>query len=459
MPGGLRNRERRRAELALGKALVADRAHGRARDILANLAADEAAPSRIRYLALLELGRIKARDGDLEAAAESARRAVELFPPAEDTFEDAERHEVEAEIALLRGEAEAARGLIGGVVALFAEDDLAGREVEARLLEAAILDRLGRPDEAERTLSAALRRAGARMLAGGADKVRDRLAQRDPSGLAWLPGAEISVPAPHGSSRFVRRRPLGGGGFGTVSRAYDLETGQEIALKNLQLSTIYDPDVRAKRLDSARREAGLTSRIQHPGIGRVYGIFDDADGETILVREMVEGPTLRELEGAGPRERIAILAQLCQALAAVHAAAIIHRDLKPENVILRDGRTPVLIDFGISTPDDASRMPGSFTAAYAAPEQIGNRPVDIRADIFALATMAFELLLGRLPPRAPEGWYRFGARRGWAASIRAGLSGPLPAAAADALTRSLSPRPSQRVATASDLALELQAAL
>lgn len=457
--GGPDATERRRAEIVLVRVLIAADEPLRARSVAEALEADDGAASRIRFLAALELARIAGRIGDLEVAGDALANAARHLAPAAGSFEVAERAEVEAEMALARGDAAAAERLIAIAIARYAEDDLSGREVDARLVEATILDRLGRPDESAQTLSAALRRATAHGLVGRQDAIRHRLAERDVSTFGFLPGASVNVPSPSASSRFVRRRPLGAGGFGTVSRAYDLETGQEVALKNLGLATIYDVTARDRRLDGARREAAMAARIQHPGVGRVYGIFSDPDGETLLVRELVEGPSLRELGPTGPRERLAILAQLCQALAAVHAASVVHRDMKPENVILRDGRMPVIIDFGISTAGTERPRSPSFTAGYAAPEQMAGGAVDARADLFALATIAVEWFLGSLPERAPAGWLAVAGRRRWAADLRASLGPHLPADAIDPILATLAPRPASRRATAQDLALAFQQAL
>ncbi len=99
--------------------------------------------------------------------------------------------------------------------------------------------------------------------------------------------------------------------------------------------------------------------------------------------------------------RIAI--RIAQPLAAIHRAGVIHRDLKPENVILRHGRDPVIIDFGIAHIDHpgATPAPGLGTATYMPPEQAAGRPLDARCDVFALGTIILEWLSG-LPADDPD---------------------------------------------------------
>ncbi|HEX8165108.1 MAG TPA: serine/threonine-protein kinase [Beijerinckiaceae bacterium] len=453
----LRASERLPARLALTQALVAAGDLAEARRILAGLDRDPDASPRVRFLALLETARVALRSGASPEAEALLARAAPLLPTDAQAFEHVELREVEAELAFRTGRAEAALALIRAVVARFAEDGLAGREVGARLQEAEILDRLGRGEEAERTLTAALRRAAARSLSGTADVVRERLAARDRPAGAWAPDAPPAVPPPAAGSRFVRRRPLGEGGFGSVSRAYDLETGAEVALKALRLGSLYDPAARAARLDAARLEAAAASRIRHPGVGRVYGVLEEAGGEALLVRELIEGPTLRQAMAAalGPSEKAGLLAHLAHALAAVHAAGVTHRDLKPENVVLRDGRLPVIIDFGISAVGRHAG-PSALTPAYAAPEQIAGRAVDERADLYALGAIAFELLTGRLPERAPLGAAAFLARRRRARRLREELAAVLPGPAVEAVARMLDPSPRARPA-AGDVALAFQA--
>src|SRR6185295_5919055 len=116
------------------------------------------APPRLILLAHLEASRAAVMSGNLAEAAEALDQARTHAPDGGDAFERIEIAEVEAELALARGGADQAAALLGDVISRYADDDLAAREVRARLLHARALEALGRGDEAARTLSAALRR-------------------------------------------------------------------------------------------------------------------------------------------------------------------------------------------------------------------------------------------------------------------------------------------------------------
>ena len=98
-----------------------------------------------------------------------------------------------------------------------------------------------------------------------------------------------------------------------------------------------------------------------------------------------------------------LLARLAFALAAIHAAGVVHRDLKPDNIVLRDGASPVVVDFGIAVIDKVPDLArGAGTLSYMAPEQVRGRRTDLRADLYSLGVIAHELL-GAGRPEPPVG--------------------------------------------------------
>jgi tRNA A-37 threonylcarbamoyl transferase component Bud32 len=419
------------------------------------------ASTRMCHLAAIEEARIAARENDLDTARACLAKARDLAPPQTEAFGRIEQQQAEAEFALAERNPSAALELMRPVIARYAADDLAGREVVARLFEARTLDLLDRGEEADRTLAAALRRAVGRGLSGYADEVRAQLALRGRPQNALPPALEAGEPDIGSASRFVRRRPLGAGGFGSVSRAYDLELGKEVVLKRLRLMSVYDPELRSSRLEAARTEVAIASRIRHPGVGQVFGLLIEPDDEALLVRELIEGPTLREAMAGTLHvaERLGLAAHLAHCLAAIHAAGVVHRDLKPENVVLRNGLMPVIIDFGVSAiAGTKSSHEGANTKAYAAPEQLRGRSIDARADLYALGTICYELFLGSLP-EPPEGGMRGFLRSGGRARrIKEALvETGAPDAAADVVARLLAYSRRDRPARARDVALALQA--
>ncbi len=207
---------------------------------------------------------------------------------------------------------------------------------------------------------------------------------------------------------------LGRGGMGVVYKARQKSLNRLVALK------LVAPE-REKDAAFARRfalEAETLAKLNHPGIVTIYD-FGQADGLFYLVMEFVDGVTLRRLLDAGrvsPREALAIVPQICDALQYAHDQGIVHRDIKPENILLdRRGRVKVA-DFGVAklvqgenepiSGRSALAGPTSLTGAgktlgtprYMAPEQVQHpAEVDHRADIYALGVVLYQMLTGELP--------------------------------------------------------------
>jgi tRNA A-37 threonylcarbamoyl transferase component Bud32 len=452
--------ERRGGQLYRSHALMALGDLSGAKAILSEIELS-AASHRMRHLVAMQRARVAIREHDLSAARVYLDEANELAPVQPDSFGRIEQKQVQAELAFADGNPAAALDLMRAVIARYAADDLAGREVVARLFEARTLDLLERGEEADRTLAAALRRAVARGLSGYADEIRAQLALRGRPQNAQPPALEQGLPELSSTGRFVRRRPLGVGGYGSVSRAYDLELGKEIVLKRLELASIYDPELRAGRLEAARTEIAAASRIRHPGVGQVFGLLIEPDGEVLLVRELVEGPTLREAMAGSlhAAEKLGIMTHIAHCLAAIHAASVVHRDLKPENVVLRNGLMPVIIDFGVSAIGRAkATSEGANTQAYAAPEQLAGRAVDAGADLYAFGSICYELFLATLPERPSAGIRGFLASKERSNRIRAAMrESGAPEGVAEVVTRLLAGHRRDRPRKARDVALALQA--
>ncbi|MBV2152288.1 protein kinase [Kitasatospora sp. SUK 42] len=158
------------------------------------------------------------------------------------------------------------------------------------------------------------------------------------------------------------------------------------------------------------RECRVTAALDHPGLVTVFDAGED-EGELYLVMQRIPGVSLADLiaeDAPFPVERaVAVAAQLCAALAAVHAIPVVHRDLKPSNVMVRqDGRT-VLLDLGIATALDTETTRLTLTGvpigspAYMAPEQALAATTDPRSDLYSLGCLLHEMLAGEEPFRAP----------------------------------------------------------
>ncbi|WP_051717703.1 serine/threonine-protein kinase [Streptomyces megasporus] len=219
------------------------------------------------------------------------------------------------------------------------------------------------------------------------------------------------------ADRYRLTELLGSGAMGQVWGGHDLGLGERrIAVKLMHsgrmasLSGSTGPEELRERFE---RECRVTAQLDHPGLVAVHDAGRDGD-ELYLVMQRLEGSDLSdhlaEQEPYPWRWAVAVVAQMCSALVAVHAVHIVHRDLKPGNVIVRpDGRV-VILDLGIAavkTGGDTTRLTrtGALvgTPVYMAPEQaVGGTPVGPRADLYALGVLLYELLTGRVPFEAPE---------------------------------------------------------
>ena len=199
--------------------------------------------------------------------------------------------------------------------------------------------------------------------------------------------------------RLVVQRLIGEGGMGSVYYAWDELKGRPIALKFLNLAGASDPEV----LTRFKREGQRCSQIRHPHVIRIHALGREK-GKVFIASEFIEGRNLHQMvqeEGAlSPDAALGIVRDAASGLGAAHAEGIVHRDLKPENVMVRasDGCVKVL-DFGIAKDLDASvaltRL-GTYvgTPGYSAPEQVMGKEVDLRADIYSLGTILYELITG-----------------------------------------------------------------
>ena len=205
-----------------------------------------------------------------------------------------------------------------------------------------------------------------------------------------------------GSYRIVEK--IGEGGMGAVYRAVDEMLDREVAIKAIRPELARDPEI----VERFRAEAKILARVHHPAIATIYSFFHDG-GELFLAMEFVRGRTLSEALAAGGalpwRRAVALLATALEGIEQAHRAGIIHRDLKPDNLMLTEGSTLKVMDFGIA------RVPGTNhltrtglligTLRYVAPEQIRGEEVDRRTDLYALGVVLYQMLTGRVPFEGP----------------------------------------------------------
>jgi serine/threonine-protein kinase len=213
--------------------------------------------------------------------------------------------------------------------------------------------------------------------------------------------------------RFRIERLIGRGGMGEVYAARHAATGKEVALKVIRSAQAAGKD----HVRRFMREARAATAIDHPNVIEVYDVFADAEGNPVMVMELLKGEPFsryRERTRALKLHEVAeILLPAARALRAAHEKGIIHRDLKPDNIFLAvtpAGRTTKVLDFGIAKVLDPTKISsetqgqqtstGSIlgTPHYMSFEQaMSDKGVDHRTDIWAMGVMIFEALTGRRP--------------------------------------------------------------
>ncbi|MBL8721418.1 MAG: protein kinase [Myxococcales bacterium] len=200
--------------------------------------------------------------------------------------------------------------------------------------------------------------------------------------------------------RFRVEAALGEGGMGAVYRARDEDLDDLVALKVLRPEVAEVPGI----LERFRREVKLARRVTHPNVARTFDL--GVDGEVrFLTMELLQGtPLSRRTRAGGLPDVLRIGAEIARGLVAAHAAGVLHRDLKPDNVMVEASGRVAITDFGIARglDPDSSRMTQTVgqtlgTPAYMAPEQVEGRPLDGRADVYALGVVLYELITGELP--------------------------------------------------------------
>jgi TolB-like protein/Tfp pilus assembly protein PilF len=213
------------------------------------------------------------------------------------------------------------------------------------------------------------------------------------------------------AGRYLVERELARGGMGRVYVASDRVLGRSVALKMLKKAH------GAVSIERFRREARAVSGLSHPNVVAIHDAGDE-NGEPYIVQELLSGHTVRRLlaERSLPlAEAIGLGLQCARGLSAAHEKNILHRDLKPENLFVTDRGTLKILDFGLAKMIPAEGAPSLETLSdsnedhdplsgltragqilgtvgYMSPEQVRGEEVDLRADIFALGLVLYELV-------------------------------------------------------------------
>jgi len=189
---------------------------------------------------------------------------------------------------------------------------------------------------------------------------------------------------------------LGRGGMGEVYRAEDLRLGQTVALKFLPHQQVAHP----RQIQYFYDEVRLSQRLAHPHICRVHDLIEIGPLRCLSM-EYIEGENLQTLlRRIGPlpeAKGIELAHQICQGLAAAHAAGILHRDLKTANIMIDERGRARITDFGLACEHNRSDPREGLVGSpsYMAPEQLAENKTSVQSDLYSLGLILLEILTGR----------------------------------------------------------------
>jgi eukaryotic-like serine/threonine-protein kinase len=263
------------------------------------------------------------------------------------------------------------------------------------------------------------------------------------------------------------------GGMGAIYRATDVNLMRPVAVKVMHRDLAADPSFQDRFLQEARAAA----RLDHPSIVRVYHFGRESD-LLYIAMELVDGLSLgayiRQLSRLNQvvrlEETLTLIAQAADALGYAHRQGIIHRDIKPDNILVkrldradRPGDPPLramLTDFGLAKlmEADGETQAGLMmgTLPYMSPEQVLDRPVDGRSDIYSLGVVLYQLATGKLPLDITTPERALQAHQYETIAPPSEAHAGVPAAVEGVVLRALARRPENRYQTAEELAAELR---
>jgi tetratricopeptide (TPR) repeat protein/predicted Ser/Thr protein kinase len=267
------------------------------------------------------------------------------------------------------------------------------------------------------------------------------------------------------SNRYKLTAELGNGGMARVYLAEDLRDGKQVAVKVLYPQLGLDLSFLQRFMQEAKLVMSLSQSEPGAHVTQILDYGSDRDTH-YLVMEYVEGRDLRQvLDEEGPlpwRKAMEIGRQVALALAYAHEHGIVHRDIKPENVMLLPDDTVRVLDFGVArarTSPTLTRSGFIGSPYYVAPEQAMGRAVDIRADLYSLGVVMYEMLAGQRPFESDTPWVIVNHHIATPPPLLEEVRPELPRPVTRLVQRALSKRPEDRYQTPTEMVQAIEAAL
>jgi tetratricopeptide (TPR) repeat protein len=256
-------------------------------------------------------------------------------------------------------------------------------------------------------------------------------------------------------------RLLGIGGMGAVYHAWDLDLGMAVALKVIRAEYAETEERRIELERRFKQELVLARQVTHKHVIRIHDL-GEVEGRKYITMAYVQGEDLARLLRVKGKlsvsEALHFARHLASGLQAAHEVGIVHRDLKPANILI-EGDVAIITDFGIARAASHAAEGGggmAGTLPYMAPEQAQGRPIDQRADIYAVGLIIYEMLAGKRWAEGTTAEEILEHKLEHAAVPPDALRTRMPEALADIVGRCLDPNPEKRYQSATVLLDDLQ---